>query len=163
MFVNRVSCALFLIFTAVFGAAAQEKPASVSYPHQIDVMVFDAYSGKAVKGAWVSLRGVGVNAETNWPQSVQSNAEGVAKFSLVDPIPEKVMLFFEANEFASCIESGFSTERILKSGLAAGSFCTAPKVYSLHTPQSGQLVVYGRSVSAWDRFCNAVPFFWLFR
>lgn len=163
MLLKRLACALVVSSMAAFCAAAQEKSPSSTYPHHLEVLIVDGNSGKPVRGAWVSLRGVGQNAETNWARSVQSNSQGLAEFALADPVPEKVALSFDLNAFAPCSDAVFLTERILNSGIVAGDSCATVKVYSSHPPLAGQLVMYGRAVTTWDRICQAIPFLSLFR
>ena len=162
MLLKRLGCALLVSLMAALCVATQENRPS-TYTHRIEVLVLDGNSGKPVRGAWVGLRGVGQNPETNWQRSVRSNSRGLAEFSIADPIPEKVAVSFDLNAFTPCSEAGFLTERILNSGMTAGDFCAATKVYSSHPPLAGRLVIYGRAVSTWDRICRGVPFLSLFR
>lgn len=163
MMVRKLSCALLLTATAALCATAQEKPASTTYAHHIEVLVLDGASGKPVRGAWVSLRGMGSSPEANWVRSEQSNSQGMAEFSFPDPLPERVSLSFDVSAFDACFDTEFPTERILKSGIVAGHFCADARVYSSHQPLAGQLVMYGRAVTAADRISEAIPFIWLFR
>jgi hypothetical protein len=163
MRLKRLSCALLVSLMAALCAASQEKSLSSTNTHRIAVLVLDGNSGKPVKRAWVGLRGVGQSAETNWRRSVRSNSQGLAEFSLPDPIPEKVALSFDLNAFSPCSEAGFLTERILNVGIVAGDFCAAANVYSSHPPLAGQLVMYGRGVTTWDRICQGIAFLSLFR
>lgn len=160
---KRLGCVLAVTAMAAVGAVGQEKSPSNINAHHIEVLVLDGTSGKPVRGAWVSLRGMGQSPEANWLRSEQSNSQGMAEFSFPDPIPERVSLSFDINAFGSCFDTDFPTERILKSGIVAGDFCAAPPVYSSHQPFAGQLVMYGRAITARDRISEAIPFVWLFR
>jgi hypothetical protein len=160
MLSKRLGCALLVSLMTALSVATQEKSPSSTYAQRIEVLLLDGNSGKPVKDAWVGLRGVGQNADTNWRRSAQSNSQGLAEFSLADPIPA---LSFDLNAFAPCSDSGFATERILNSGIVAGDFCAAAKVYSSHPLLAGQLVMYGRAVTKWDRVYAAIPFLSLFR
>lgn len=162
MRLTRLACALVVSSIAAFCATTQESPSNPC-AHRIEVLALDGNSGKPVRDAWVSLRAMGQSEETNWLRTAQSNSQGLAEFFLVDPIPDKVALSFETNVFALCSDAQFPTERILKSGVIAGDFCATAKVYSSHPPLAGQLVMYGRAVTTWDRVSRAIPFLSLFR
>jgi hypothetical protein len=174
---TRAALLLLLTATLAFCVASQEKPASTTDTdasagqpqntsttdaHHIAVLVLNAKTGKPVKDLSVTLKATRQNGEGNWPQSVRSNSQGIAEFSLVEPLPDRVALVFEMNIFVSCSDSGFSTERILSRGAVSGDMCTPAAVYSTHPPIPGQIVVYGRALSTWDRMCQAVPFLSLF-
>jgi len=174
---TRTAFVLLLAAMLAFCVAAQDKPASntdsdpsgapsqsasAADAHHIEVLVLNAKNGKPVKDLSVTLKATRQNTEGNWPQTVRSNSQGIAQFSLVEPLPDRVALVFETNAFISCSDTGFSIERILNRGTVSGEICTPAAIYSIHPPISGQIVVYGRVLSTWDRMCQAVPFLSLF-
>ena len=131
--------------------------------HHIYLLLLNRQSGKPVKGVRGFLEGVGQNGKINWPQSVRTDSHGIAEFSLVDPLPERVRVSFEINEFSSCSETSVMTNQILKIGAVAEISCAAGKVYASHPPLAGQLVVYGRGVTVWQRIGQALPYLTLFK
>lgn len=169
--------ALVATTIAVLCVAAQEKAPPGTYnqaaerwsqnaspadgPH-IQVLILNSKSGKPVKNVWVGLRPETGNGEMSWPQSARSNSQGIAEFYFVDAIPENVTVLFDASEFASCSDRRFLTEQIIKNGIVARNFAVAEKLYASHPPLAGQLVVYGRPVTSWDRINRAIPFLQLF-
>ncbi len=128
--------------------------------HRIYLLLMNGKSGKPVKNVWVFLRGAGPNT---WPQSVRSNSQGIAEFVLRDPIPDRIGFSFEANEFWSCSVAEFGTNEILTSGVVAQNICAVGRVYASHPSVSGQIVVYGSRVTAWQKIGQAIPFLTLFR
>jgi len=178
MFLNKLNYALVVMTMVTLCAGIQGKSSSgafhqattgqsQSYPasnsHHIHLLLLNGTSGKPVTGVWVLLKGEGQNTKSNWPQSVRSNSEGVAEFSLAAPIPEKVGVSFGINEFSSCSDAQFVTEQILSSGVVAQNICATGRVYSAHPPVAGQLVVYGRGITVWQRIGQDIPFLQLFR
>jgi hypothetical protein len=124
--------------------------------HHIYVLLLSGKSDKPVADVWVLLKGVGENGKIIRPQSVRSNSQGIAEFSLADPMPERVGLDF-GTEFASCSDVQFLTDQILKSGVIAKNTCSDEKVYSSHSPVAGQLVVFGRRITLWERIRQELP------
>jgi len=149
--------------SAFHQASADQSQGHASNDHHIRLLLLNGTSGKPVAGVWVLLKGVGQNTKSDWPQSVRSNSEGVADFSLADPLPEKVGLSFEINEFSSCSDAHFVTDEILTSGVVARNICATGRVYSSHPPIAGRLVIYGRGVTVWQRIGQDIPFLQLFR
>src|SRR5271154_2341585 len=149
--------------SAFHQASADQSQGHASNDHHIRLLLLNGTSGKPVAGVWVLLKGVGQNTKSDWPQSVRSNSEGVADFSLADPLPEKVGLSFEIHEFSSCSDAQFVTDEILTSGVVARNICAAGRVYSSHPPIAGRLVIYGRGVTVWQRIGQDIPFLQLFR
>ena len=143
------------------GTSQSENTATLD-THHIQLLLLDGNSGKPVNGVHVLLRSEGQNGRANWPQSMRTNSDGIAEFSLVEPLPEKVEVSFETNEFLSCSTAEVVTDQILKSGAVAKPMCGPGKVYASHPPLAGQLVVYGRRITVWHRIGQAVPFLQLF-
>ena len=141
---------------------SQSQRVSSTDGHHIYLLLLNGKSGKPVTDVQVLLKGAGQNSNGNWPQSVRSDTHGMAKFFLADPIPEKVGLSFEINEFSSCSISEFKTEQILQNGVVAENICAVGKIYSSHPPVAGQLLVYGRAVTLWQRIGQSIPFLQLF-
>src|SRR5271163_2769246 len=149
--------------SAFHQASADQSQGHTSDDHHIRLLLLNGTSGKPVTGVWVLLKGEGQNTKNNWPHSVRSNSEGVAEFSLADPLPEKVQVSFEINEFSSCSDAQFVTDQVLTSGVVARNICATGRVYSSHPPVAGRVVIYGRGVSVWQRIGQDIPFLQLFR
>jgi len=178
MFLKKLQYALAVTALATLCAGIQGKSSSSALPqastgpsqgptasndHPIHLLLLNGTSGKPVTGVWVLLKGEGQNTKNNWPHSVRSNSEGVAEFSLADPLPEKVQVSFEINEFSSCSDAQFVTDQVLTSGVVARNICATGRVYSSHPPVAGRVVIYGRGVSVWQRIGQDIPFLQLFR
>jgi len=151
---------LLLPFTLAIGLNTQVKESEAlrqarlpsTEDHSISVKVLDAETGQPVKGVWVSLdykpRLKQLNAKTN--------SHGIVGFHLLVPLPERIGLSFGPNEFGSCSEIEFVTDQILKTGVVAGNTCkTRPGPSS--APEAGQLVVFGKRVTLWQRVLREIP------
>jgi hypothetical protein len=119
--------------------------------HYISVLLLDGKNGKPITDEWVMVRNARGNRKLSQTQSAQSNSRGIAEVFLADPIPERVGISFGALDFASCSDVAFLTDQILHSGIVARNTCADPKVYSSHSPVVGQIVIFGRRITLWDR------------
>jgi len=177
MLLEKLECLLVVTAMATLCAATQGKSSLPTVPqgsatqpqsipsadgHHFHVLLLDGKNGKPVTGVWVLLKAGVESDKINWPQNVQSNSHGIAEFSLADPMPEKVGVSFGINEFWSCSNAEFVTDKILKSGVTANNTCAVAKVYSSHPPLVGQLVVFGRRITVWERIRQEIPFLDLF-
>jgi hypothetical protein len=119
--------------------------------HYISVLVLDGKNGKPIANESVLVCSVRGNRKLSQTQSPRSNSRGVADIFLADPLPERIGISFGALDFASCSDVAFSTDQILHGGIVARNTCADPKVYSSHAPVVGQIVIFGRRITLWDR------------
>jgi len=133
--------------------AIQQRPVPTA-DHSISVKVLDAETGQPVKRIWVPL--------DYRPQQIQllnakTDSHGIAVFHFSGPLPERIRLSFSPWDFGSCSELEFVTDQILRTGIVAGDRCRSSKVTPQVTPEAGELVVFGKRVTLWQRVLQELP------
>lgn len=153
------SPAWLVVFVVVLAATTISLPciASDQAETTLTVRVIDNKDGKALKGVSLGL--------VTWDEKGQhfllsaiTDAEGAAIFHLSIPIPERIGITYSPNEVWACSDIAFPTIPILKSGIVAQYKCndrrrlkwTAP-------PKAGELVVFAKRVSLWERMRRELP------
>jgi len=134
--------------------AIQQRPISTTAYHSISVKVLDAETGRPVKSIWVPLD---EKPQQSQLLNAKTDSHGIAVFHLSDPLPERIGLSFGPWEFGSCSEQEFVTDQILKTGVVAGDRCKSSKPMPHLTPEAGQLVVFGKRVTLWQRVLQELP------
>ena len=134
--------------------AIQQRPVPTTADHSISVKVLDAETGQPVKRMWVPL--------DDRPQQIQllnakTDSHGIAVFHFPGPLPERIRLAFSPWDFGSCSELEFVTDQILRTGIVAGDRCKSSKATPHVTPEAGQLVVFGKRVTLWQRVLQELP------
>ena len=133
--------------------------------HSISVKVLDAETGQPVKKIRVSLDSKphvkqSLNAKTDSQDSkphvkqslnAKTDSHGVAWFHLSGPLPERVGPSVSPIEFRSCSDLEFVTDQILRTGIVGGNTCRGSKPKVSVTPEAGQLVVFGKRITWWQR------------
>jgi hypothetical protein len=122
--------------------------------HSISVKVIDAETGQPVKGIWVPLDD---KSQLKQSLTAKTDSHGVAGFHLSGPLPERIGLSFSPLEFGSCSELEFVTDQILRTGVVAGNSCKSSKPKPYVTPEAGQLVIFGKRVTLWQRVLRELP------
>jgi hypothetical protein len=122
--------------------------------HSISVRVLDAETGKPVKGIWVSL-----DSEPQLKRllNAKTDSHGVAAFHLSGPLPERVGPSVSPVEFGACSELEFVTDQVLTTGIVAGNTCSGSKPKPYVTPEAGQLVVFGKRFTWWQKVLQELP------
>jgi hypothetical protein len=120
----------------------------------ISVKVLDAETGQPMKGIWVSLDD---KPQLKRSLSSKTSSHGVAVFHLLGSPPERIGLSFSPVEFGSCSEAEFVTDQILMTGVVGGNTCKSSKPKPSVTPEAGQLVVFGKRVTLWQRVLREIP------
>jgi hypothetical protein len=118
------------------------------------VKVLGGETGQPVKSIYVPL--------DDRPQQIQllnakTDSHGMAVFHLSDPLPERIGISFNPFEFGSCSELEFVTDQILRTGVVAGDRCESSKPMPHLAPEAGQLVVFGKRVTLWQRVRQELP------
>jgi hypothetical protein len=122
--------------------------------HSIAVKVLDAETGQPVKGIWVPLDD---KTKLKQPLSAKTDSQGIAGFHISGSLPERIGLSFSPLEFGSCSEVEFLTDQILRTGVVAGNTCRSSKPKPSIIPETGQLVVFGKRVTLWQRVRRELP------
>jgi len=122
--------------------------------HSIFVKVLDAETGKPVKGIWVS---VDSQPQPKRLLNAKTDSRGVAAFHLSGPLPERVGPSVSPVEFKRCSELEFVTDQILTTGIVAGNTCSGSKLKPYVTPEAGQLVVFGKRFTWWQKVLQELP------
>jgi hypothetical protein len=122
--------------------------------HSISVKVLEAETGQPVKGIWVPLDD---KLQLKQPLNAKTDSHGIAGFHLSGPLPERIGLSFSPFEFGSCSEVEFLTDQILRTGVVAGNTCRSSKPKPSVNPEAGQLVVFGKRVTLWQRVLREIP------
>jgi hypothetical protein len=133
-------------------AVQQGKPGTED--RSISVKVLDAETGQPEKGIWVSLDD---KPRLKQPLSAKTSSHGIAGFHILGLPPERIGLSFSPIEFGSCSEVEFVTDQILMTGVVAGNTCKSNKPKPSVTPEAGQLVVFGKRVTLWQRVLRELP------
>jgi hypothetical protein len=148
-------CALAIgLNTQVNQSEAQQGRPSSTDDHVISVKVLDAETGQPVKGIWVPLNN---KPQLKQPLNGRTDSRGIAGFHLSGPLPERIGLSFSPVEFGSCSEMEFATDQILRTGVVAGNTCAGSKPNPSVPPEAGQLVVFGKRVTLWQRVLRELP------
>jgi len=126
---------------------------------KVRVLVLRYDNAKPVKGLWMLLEMLNEHGKSDGMPglSVRTNGEGVAEFYLPNPVPERLALAFNPNDFGSCSDYEFSTEQVLKSGVVSEGSCSDPKLHYSEPPRPGVLVVFGRRVPWWEQMWREIP------
>jgi 5-hydroxyisourate hydrolase-like protein (transthyretin family) len=125
--------------------------------HSISVKVLDAETGKPVKGIWVPLSELDEKYKPKKVLNAKTNSQGIADFQLLEPLPERVEFSFGPDELASCSEVQFVTDQILKTGVVAQNRCEGSKPKPSASPAAGQLVIFGKRITLWQRMRREIP------
>jgi hypothetical protein len=128
--------------------AAASVPSGENADH-VSVRVLDAATGRPIKGASLLLGVPPGNKNENRLRD-ETDSEGSATFHLVDPIPERISLII-GPEIELCPQTAFVTEQILATGVVADDKCKGPRFKFNGSPKPGELVVFVRRVSVWER------------
>jgi hypothetical protein len=119
----------------------------------ISVRLIDGMTGKPMAGVSILLGVPAGNKNVNRLRDI-TDSQGIARFDPSDPIPEQIDLIL-GFDVAMCPGWTFTTEQILKTGVIAQNTCKGIKFeYSGH-PTPGELVVFARRASWWQRFWRA--------
>jgi hypothetical protein len=117
--------------------------------HQLSVRLLDGKSGKPISHIWITLAVPKGDKNANrWFD--KTNSKGIVSFPLTEPIPESVWPLFGVDA-ELCFYETFSTEDILEIGVVAENKCKGPRFSYTAGPKPGELVVFARRVSAWER------------
>lgn len=150
-----------LPFTLAIGLSSQVKQEVVQQgrqpsaeTHSISVKVLDAETGKPVKGIWVSLDG---EPQLKRLLNAKTDSRGLAGFHLSGALPERVGPSFSPGEFGSCSDLEFVTDQILRTGIVSGNTCGGSKPKPNVTPEAGQLVVFGKRFTWWQKVLQELP------
>lgn len=123
----------------------------------ISVRLLDYRNGEPVTGIVVAL---GMTNEDGHSKPgplpiATSDSHGIAEFHLPKPVERKLYLVWPPNYgFRSCGWDLTRTELILSTGVVDPRSCGNDKIRSAIVPKPGELVVFGRRVSAWERMWN---------
>ena len=130
--------------------------ASDQAENTLTLRVIDGKDGKALKG--VSLAVIWDEKGQHFLLSAITDAEGAAIFHLSAPIPERIGITYSPNEVWACSDIAFPTVQILKSGIIAQYKCNDRRRLKWTTPpKAGELVVFAKRVSLWERMRRELP------
>jgi hypothetical protein len=116
---------------------------------QISVRVLDAVTGKPIVDVPLLL-GVPIGNEDANKLRDRTDSKGTARFYLNNPIPDRIRLIFGL-EIDLCPNVAFSTDQVLKTGVIASNTCRGPRFEYSGSPEPGELVVFARRISLWER------------
>jgi hypothetical protein len=142
-----------MLSRVLFGAESTETDGG----GHITVRLMDASNGKPLKG--VSL-GFEFTTETGralkfW--NAVTNTEGRVVISLPEPVPERIVISYSPNEVGSCSDVDFLIARVLKAGIVAEYKCNDDKTKWPSKATPGELVLFARRVSLWERIKREIP------
>jgi hypothetical protein len=86
-----------------------------------------------------------------------TNDQGVATFELDEPAPERIEINYSPNELWYCSDRAFPTAQILTTGLVARYTCDDGKLKWSATAKPGELVVFSKHVTLWERMRREIP------
>jgi hypothetical protein len=86
-----------------------------------------------------------------------TNADGIVTFHLPDMIPERVGITHSPDELNWCSDNAFPTSEILKTGIVALDKCDQGKLKTTPTAAAGELVLFARRVTFWERVRREIP------
>lgn len=136
-------------------------PASVSMAQRgssITVRVLNARNGKPLKGVVLFLY-----AQSNIPIKTRkgqdhplateiTNPDGIAIFQLRESIGEVILSYGDSLYVGRCTPSlPFATAEILKTGIIGTNTCSGDKFEYKAAPKPGELVLFGKKWSWWER------------
>lgn len=121
----------------------------------ISVTLIDVATGKPAKDVWVLLRDT--RKKHTLGKSIKTNSQGTAEFHLLEPQPERIGVSFAPDEFGSCSEVEFVTEQILRTGIVGGNRCETEKIKPSANASAGQVVIFGKRVTLWQRILRELP------
>jgi hypothetical protein len=143
----RILGVVVVLFCGALAAVASVY--SGGSPDRISVRLFDGTTGKPMAGVPILLGVPAGNSNANQLRDI-TDSQGTARFSPSDPIPDQINLIL-GPDVRLCPSWTFTTEQILKTGVIADNKCRGTKFeYSGH-PTPGELVVFARRVSLWER------------
>ena len=125
--------------------------------YSISVRVLDSETGKPLKGIWVPLSELSEKYKPKKVLNAKTNSRGIAEFQLPEPLPERIEFSFGPDEFASCSEVQFAIDQILKTGVVAGNRCATSKPKSSARAAKGELVIFGKRITLWQRILREIP------
>jgi hypothetical protein len=86
-----------------------------------------------------------------------TDQKGLIIFHLSDPLPERIGFSFSPDELKYCSDLAFPTEGILNSGWLGENKCKPEKGGSQFSPKPGEITIFAKRVSFWDRLRREVP------
>jgi len=125
--------------------------------HSFSVKLLDSVTGKPVKNVWVLPRELREPSRFGNISTVKTDSHGIANFPLPEPPPERIRFLISPDEFVSCSEAEFLTDQILRSGVVGGNACAGKKTKPSSNAAAGQLVIFGKRVTLWQRILSEIP------
>lgn len=122
----------------------------------IAVRLLDAQSGKPLAKSAVTLT-VTENGKVVFRSHSKTDLSGVAVLSLPEPIPERIGLTYATADLGSCSDLAFPTGDILTSGLVSKNRCFGGKLPRPVTTKPGEIVLFGRPLTFWERTRREFP------
>jgi hypothetical protein len=86
-----------------------------------------------------------------------TDANGIAIFPLPEVIPERVGIDHSPIELRWCSDEAFPTAEILKTGKVAEYKCDKGKFKKTPVAAAGELVIFARRVTSWERVWREIP------
>ena len=124
--------------------------------NRLTVRLLDARHGKPLARISVGIL-VWQQGRTVDLGDAVTNANGVAIFHLPDVIPERIGISHSPIELRWCSDEAFATAEILKIGKVAEHKCHQGKFKTTPTAAAGELVVFARRVTRWERVWREIP------
>lgn len=147
----RILCVVAVLFCAALAAIATV--CSEGNSNRILVRLIDGPTGKPMAGVSILLGVPAGNENVNQLRDT-TDSQGIARFNPSDPIPSQIYLLF-GGDVVMCPGWTFTTEQILKTGVIAENRCRGGKFEHSGNPTPGELVVFARRLSWWERFWRA--------
>jgi hypothetical protein len=125
--------------------------------HDVSIKLVSATDGRPQTGIHFALSIADPRLKTRGLVNAKTNSQGVAVFRIPDPLPERVSLVFAPDEFMLCSEVEFSTDQILRSGAIGTNTCGNATISASMRPKPGELALFGKSVTLWQRILREMP------
>jgi hypothetical protein len=149
--IGRSVCLVVLVVITAGHSVASSETSHLS------VRILNAKSGSPIKGVSVGISITNEKGRSVGLSDAVTNDEGVATFGLSDPAPERIEITFSPNELGYCSDRAFPTAQILKTGLVARYTCDDGKLKWSANPKPGELVIFTKHVTFWERMRREIP------
>ena len=145
-----------LVFAALLMGFANPAHCADTTRH-ISVRLLNAANGRPFKDVKVALMIWSDKDNFTWGAQANTNAEGVALLELPGQIPGRIGLWYTRDDIRSCSHMPVATAQVLNVGLVADNTCKGDKFLYRANPQPGEIVVFARPVSVWERMRQEIP------
>jgi hypothetical protein len=116
-----------------------------------------AMTHKPLKGISIGLSVLNDKSQRTAFLNAKTNSDGVAFFRLKDPVSQRIEIMFAPDDLSLCSNIQFSVAEILSTGVVDQNKCGTEHSKYSGVARPGELVVFGKKVSIWQRLRREIP------